>query len=192
MKSIDRIRQILQESVNPSTITTIDVWDFDGTLINSPVPETGIPEYEKITGKKWPHKGWWSKPESLDMSIFEMAPIPGVISAYREAKKDPNTLNVMMTGRLPKLQSEVENILNLNNLKFDLYLYNNGGSTLQFKIDMLNELLTEYLKVNTVNQWDDRLEHIPAFQAWGNQQKETGRLSNFNITVVDGNHHGPK
>ena len=32
--------------------------------------------------------------------------------------------------------------------------------------------------------WDDRLEHIPVFQAWGDEKLESDRLDKFNINVV--------
>jgi len=44
---------------NKSDITRICVWDFDGTLINTPVPEKGYVQYKEKTGQDWPHKGWW-------------------------------------------------------------------------------------------------------------------------------------
>ncbi len=36
-------------------ITKLSIFDFDGTLIMSPLPDTGKIEYEKKTGHPWPH-----------------------------------------------------------------------------------------------------------------------------------------
>lgn len=36
---------------------------------------------------------------------------------------------------------------------------------------------------------DDRLEHIPIFQSWGDSQIESGRLKKFNINVVPTKRH---
>ena len=44
----------------------LHVWDFDGTLVNTPVPDTGRAQYESETGLPWPHKGWWGRAESLE------------------------------------------------------------------------------------------------------------------------------
>ena len=44
----------------------LHVWDFDGTLVNTPVPDTGRAQYERETGHPWPHRGWWGRAESLE------------------------------------------------------------------------------------------------------------------------------
>jgi hypothetical protein len=28
-------------------------------LVNTPVPEVGMAQFEEATGIPWPHKGWW-------------------------------------------------------------------------------------------------------------------------------------
>jgi hypothetical protein len=182
------IRKILKEDIGSDNITRIAVFDFDGTLSDTPMPDTGRVEYEKITGSPWLHKGWWGRPETLDMDIFDIKPIPSVISAYKEERANPNTLVVMLTGRIPKLSSEVEKILSSYGLRFDVYEYNNGGATLNSKIDTMERLLKQYPNVKSIKMWDDRLEHIPAFKAWGSSLDGV----DFNITVVEGNHHGPQ
>jgi phosphoserine phosphatase len=35
------------------------VFDFDGTLMNSPMPETGKQEWSEKMGKPFPFRGWW-------------------------------------------------------------------------------------------------------------------------------------
>ena len=181
MNNKNIIKQILNEGTKDD-ITRIAVFDFDGTLVNSPLPEEGKVEYEEKTGQKWPYSGWWGRAESLDTNIFDISPIPSVQSAYRNERKNPNTLVVMLTGRIKKLSGQVEDILSTNGFRFDGYYYNDGGSTLTYKINTLSKLLSEYPNVKSIALWDDRIEHVDAFKAWG-----TG-LENidFNITVVDG------
>jgi len=36
-------------------ITKLAVFDFDGTLIMTPLPDTGRQQYREKTGKEWPH-----------------------------------------------------------------------------------------------------------------------------------------
>ena len=48
-------------------------FDFDDTLVKTPLPEEGKIVWKEKTGTDWPHRGWWSKPESLDMEIFDMS-----------------------------------------------------------------------------------------------------------------------
>jgi hypothetical protein len=188
MDEKDAIKQILRENVGKDTINRICIMDFDGTLIDTPTHERGHKEYEAKTGKVWPHKGWWGRPESLDMDVFDMKPIPSVIAAYKKEKATPNTLVIMLTGRIPKLSGEVKKILDSKGLTFDKYIYNMGGSTLDSKIASLNKLLAEYPNVKSVILYDDRDEHIGPFKEWGAAQDGL----DFHITHVEGNHHGPQ
>jgi len=178
------IRKILKEDIGSDNITRIAVFDFDGTLSDTPMPDTGMVEYEKITGSPWPHKGWWGRPETLDMDVFDIKPIPSVISAYKEERANPNTLVVMLTGRIPKLSSEVEKILSSYGLRFDVYEYNNGGATLNSKIDTMERLLKQYPNVKSMILFDDRDEHISAFEAFGNELVNSQRISDFDIVHV--------
>ena len=174
------IKRILQEGVNPDSIDRIAVFDFDGTLADSPTPEDGKSQYQQVTGKEWPHSGWWSKPESLDMDVFDIEMIDHVISDFKKEKQNPNTLLVMLTGRMPQLSNQVEKILNSNGLSFDEYHYSKGGSTLTSKLKTLDDLISRYPNVKSVHMWEDREEHIGPFKAWG----ETKPIE-FDITKVN-------
>lgn len=183
------IRNLIKEALEKQLITKISVFDFDGTLVDSPLPEYGRKEYEEKTGNEWPHKGWWGREESLDTAIFDIPTIQSVKKTYDEEKNNPNTLMVMLTGRIGKLSNQVESILSSKGFIFDKYIYNNGGSTIDSKINSLNELLNEYPNVTYVLLNDDRLEHIPSFKAWGEDKLNTGRLKSFNINVVPSKNH---
>lgn len=178
-------KQLIKEILSEDNIIRICVWDFDGTLVDSPVPDIGRDVYHQKTGQPWPHKGWWGKEDSLNMDIFDMPPMESVIADYRIERAKPNTLMVMLTGRIPKLAKAVENILKAHNLTFDKYIYNNGGSTIVSKIASLDKLMQEYPNVKSVAMWEDRGEHIEAFKAWGAAQEGV----EFNLTFVEGNHH---
>lgn len=148
-------------------ITKIAVFDFDGTLVDTPLPEAGKAIYEQKTGREWPHKGWWGRAESLDHEIFDMPLIEQTMVFYNEFFAKPDTLTVMMTGRMQQLSSFVEIILLKHGLMFDRYVYNRGGATIDSKIKSLNDLLLEFKNVNTITILEDRDEHIPVFKAWG-------------------------
>ena len=45
-------------------ISKLSVFDFDGTLIDTPLPDYGKAEYKKKTGEDWPFPGWWGQPLS--------------------------------------------------------------------------------------------------------------------------------
>lgn len=181
MNNKQTIKQILKEGTE-DTITRIAVFDFDGTLANTPMPDTGKIEYKEKTGQEWPYNGWWGRPETLNMDIFDIPTIPSVVAAYHQEKKNPNTLMVMLTGRIPKLHDLVKKILDSNGLRFDVYEYNNGGSTLTSKIKSMETLLDKYPNVKSLAMWEDRLEHVDAFKAWGDSLNGI----DYNITVVEG------
>lgn len=183
----ETIKTILRESLDTTEnpITKLSIFDFDGTLVDTPLPDTGRTEYETKTGKKWPHEGWWGRSESLDQTVFEMPIIKNVVDAYAREKVNPSTLTVMMTGRMVKLQNDVKAILDKKGLVFDKYIYNRGGNTLDAKLKSLDDMIKVYPNVKSVEMWDDRLEHIPSFEKWGKEHPEL----EFKMNIVPGSHH---
>jgi len=169
--------------------TKLAVFDLDGTLVDTPLPEEGKKTYKEKTGKDWPHSGWWGQPMSLDMSVFDIPTIPNVISDYKKEVSNPDTMVVMVTGRMVKLTDMVKNILDKHGLKFHEYHFNRGGSTDIAKKKTFDQILSEHPSIKEVTLFDDRLEHIPIFQAWGDEQVESGRLNDFNINVVPSTRH---
>jgi hypothetical protein len=169
-------------------INKIAVFDFDGTLINTQLPETGKIEYEKKTGKPWPHQGWWGRPESLDLGIFDMPIIKSVEIDYIREKSNQKTLLVLLTGRMKKLEPEVLKVLEKYNLVFDEYYFNTGGSTDVFKVKILTELANRYPHC-AFELWEDRHEHIPIFENWGKDAVLAGKITDFNINVIYSGHH---
>jgi hypothetical protein len=169
--------------------TKLSVFDFDGTLIETPTEVNGKIIYRQKTGMEWPHKGWWSKPETLDPAYFEFPVVKAVIEDYKREKSNPDTMVILLTGRIPKLSHLVENILDSHGLKFDGYYYNTGGSTDVSKVRTLNEILGQNKSIRSVELWDDRILHVPIFESWGKKLSEEGRLDNFSVNVIySGNH----
>jgi hypothetical protein len=176
--------------IKPEEITKIEVFDFDGTLVDTLLPETGKPIWLEKTGKEWEHRGWWGRKESLDLEVFGgFEVIEDVIDGFKKAKEDPNTFVVMMTGRRGKLKNEVKAILDHHGLKFDKYLYNYGGDTLTSKLKYLGSMLEVFPNVTDVTLWDDRDEHIPTFEQWGDNRCDEGRLTGFTMHHVESDRH---
>lgn len=81
------------------------VFDFDGTLFETPDPEVGKPLYFSHYGQTWPHKGWVSRPESLQPP---MRILPGpVLPLYGKYAGRGHTKTVVMSGRIRALEPEV-------------------------------------------------------------------------------------
>ena len=148
----NNLRKMLLESVDGPT--KLYVFDFDDTLIRTPLPEKGRVIWQQFHGFPFPSKseeeveqnrkitGWWGRKESLDMETFDMPMIPEVKSAYDNIKNNPDVMKIMLTGRRGKLSNEVRAILDSYGLDFDMYLYNNKSDTLSAKIDYLNDILS--------------------------------------------------
>lgn len=171
-------------------ITKIAILDFDGTLVDTPLPDAGKITYKEKTGNDWPHEGWWGRFESLDMAIFDMPVVDHVVADYHKEMADDNTLVVLLTGRMVKLTDHVMAILKDKKLVFDEYILNRGGSTDYAKVKSMGELLDKYPDVTEIEMWDDRVAHIPFFQAFGDKMLASGRLTKFHINLVPSTHHG--
>jgi len=169
--------------------TKIAIFDFDGTLVNTPMPDEGKDLYKEKTGKEWPHKGWWSKPESLDLDVFEIPTVDDVIVDYVLEAATKDTIIVMLTGRMQNLSDSVKKILDAHGLMFHEYHFNRGGSTEYAKMNTMDDLLNKYPSVREIKMWDDRDEHIPIFKEWGDKKVSSGRLDKFKIKHVIQNRH---
>lgn len=159
--------KLLKESYN--LINKISIFDFDGTLMKTPHPEEGKKQWEEFTGKEYPHIGWWSKPESLDDSVFDIQPIEPTVEDYLKEKSNPETLVIMLTGRLPHQAEQVEELLLLHNVSFDEYHYKGNGDTLTSKINTIKSLLNRFPNVTEIEMWEDREPHAIEFKQWGEE-----------------------
>jgi len=160
-------------------------FDFDDTLMYTSLPDTpykfsdgktGKEIYKDKTGEEWPHKGWWGREESLNMEIFEIGKNEYIYNKYLEAKQMPDTMVIMMTGRIPKLRHLVEDILEHNNMEFDRYYYNNIGDTYKFKTGVFENIIGEFSDtIEHLTMYDDRIEHVVRFDVWAKElEKKTG------------------
>ena len=166
---IGKYRLMMETIEQPDNITKIAIFDFDGTLMKTPHPDTGKIEWEEKTGKDYPHRGWWSKRESLDTNIFDINPINDTVLEYLAEYEDPNTLVIMLTGRLPNQADQVEGILNSQGIIFDEYHYKDNGDTLSSKFSTLHSLLNRYPNVNFIEIYEDRESHARSFAEWGKE-----------------------
>jgi hypothetical protein len=139
--------------------TRLEVFDFDNTLFRSPEKPAGWPE----------GKGWWGRPESLEAPCVPEQPDESwwnaeVAAEARRAIDDPDTLAVLMTGRLVKrFTGRVTDLLRQAGLDFDEVHLTPGGGTLPFKLSMILRILEQNTEIEHVTIWDDREEHMPEF-----------------------------
>jgi hypothetical protein len=137
---------------------TVFFFDFDGTLMNSPLPDTGKEYWAKATGTKYPHKGWWSKKESLDLNVFNIQPKGQVESIYRKVMTNPQDHAVLLTNRQYFLADHIEKVLDKHNMKFEIYSYKKDADE---KGDRILKMMTEhYPSVKNIIFLDDDITHL--------------------------------
>ena len=163
----------------------LSIFDFDGTLILTPI---GSPENKQTWadyyGKPWLYRGWWGREESLDTDVWDMPVVKEVFDDYQKEVKNPNTVMVLLTGRLVKQGDLVRQIVNDRGYHFNHYLFNTGTETLRNKITHILNLLTKYPSVREIEMWDDRPAHFEKFQELGDRLVESGRIDSFYLNKV--------
>jgi len=103
------------------------VYDFDGTLIDSPEPtEENKNLWKEKMGQEYPHKGWWGKKESLNTDVFDIKPFPNMLRKLQADMADPDTTTIILTSRMDKLRPELENIMKLNGITVDELITKRG------------------------------------------------------------------
>lgn len=117
------------------------VYDFDGTLMDTPMPNPGKEIWKKKTGEEYPHQGWWSRKESLDTDVFDIKPLPNILNKFNGDMASPITHTIVLTSRMEKLRSEVQNILDLNGIHPDELILKKGR-------DDKGDIILKYLQNN--------------------------------------------
>lgn len=169
-------------------ITSLHVFDFDGTLVRTPGPVEGKARYQAETGQKW-KGGWWGRKESLAPPIVP-SPCPSeyvIHTVFNELEEvithSETAVGVVVTGRIKPLRSNVLRILDdicvaskndtvpegRSFLMHDAVFTHPGGrmTTLEYKQALFHMLLTEEplskSPVSELHIWEDRKEHAEVF-----------------------------
>jgi tRNA nucleotidyltransferase/poly(A) polymerase len=154
----ERNKDMLNESVQNNTLNKVVFYDFDGTLMDSPLPDPGKNIYREKTGKVYPHQGWWGRPESLDLNVFDIQTNPEIESLFRKDASDPNTRVVLLTNRLSRLSEPIKKILDKHNMIFDHYSFKNDGRE---KGERIYDILkSKYPETEFVEFYDDDIKHF--------------------------------
>jgi len=146
--------------------TVLNVFDFDGTLMNSPLPEEGKVKYKELTGQEWPHRGWWGQIDSL--KPFDVKPIESTKDLYNQYSVLPNSVNVLMTNRLAKFEPVVKEKLSGLYI-FDYYDFKNDNRE---KPDRIKDILKNNPSIEIINIFDDMDEQIERFNRFKEENPE--------------------
>ena len=144
-------------------------FDLDGTLVHTPTPESGKAHWEKETSSSWCGRGWWGNPESLNLKIFYPPLNEWVYKYYKQYTEDENSYCFIATGRLEKIRTSVEKVLELHNIDIELYC-NYGMDTYLFKTRLFTDMIKKH-KPKKFILFDDRHEHLVKFvNEWAPKQ----------------------
>lgn len=187
-------------------ITALHIFDFDGTLVNTPGPTEGKPKYFLEMGKPW-KGGWWGRIESLSPPVIE-SPFPksSVISSVFDEMEEiisrsQTAIGIVVTGRIKPVRPAVLRILDevcvaRNNdtvpsgesfLHHDAVFTHPGGNfnTLDFKMRLFKHILTNEpvvsLNIKDLHVWEDRVEHAQEFAT--SLDEDVRVLTGVNTTV---------
>lgn len=144
-----------------NTIMRLHVFDFDNTLFKTFEPEEGKIMWEKYYEKPYPYQGWWGRPESLDLNVFDIKPYPSVLNQLKKDTVLPNTFVMIMTSRMEKLRSEVEAVLNKNKINVDLVEMKRAEGNKGIK---LLRFIDKFPDLKVINVYDDRQSDIEAYE----------------------------
>jgi hypothetical protein len=155
--------------------------DFDGSLINSLGPEEGMVQWSEKTGRPYPHSGWWSRPESLDLDVFDIISYPSVFNQLKREQSIPGTYVIILTSRMEKLRPQVQAVLDANQI-----------SDLIDKLDMKRaegdkgikvlRYVQQFPDLEEINVYEDRDIDIEAYERIRDKIPEDIR---FNIYKAD-------
>ena len=155
-------------------------YDFDSTLVDSPMPETGKDQWAQYYGKPYPHKGWWGRAESLDMNVFDIKTYDNIVSLAKRDIQDPNTRAYILTSRLERLRPEVTAILESIGLQFDEVILKKDERS---KGEVVLDELAKYPDVVRVDVYDDNYEReITSFKSIINDMPENVQFNIFHVS----------
>jgi hypothetical protein len=160
-------------------ITRLCAFDFDSTLISSPMPETGKIEWEKYYNKPFPYKGWWGRPESLDLNVFDVRTFPKVQNILNKDVSTPDTYTIVLTSRQEKLRPLLQKILDVNNIHVDKLDMKRDERTKGQKILDYIKTFPELIEINV---YEDKEDEINSYKEIKNQIPENIK---FNIYVAN-------
>jgi hypothetical protein len=164
-------------------IVDIINFDFDGTIADSPMSDEGKIIWKNKTGEDYPHNGWWGRKESLNDEVFDVKGFSSVINLIKSENRKPNTYNVMLTSRIPRVSDSVQFLLKKFGLEFDSLSFKSGGSS--EKDERILDYLSKFPEgsIKEINVYDDREKEFKVFRSLKPKLDDMG--IKFNIYRVD-------
>ena len=153
------------------------IFDFDDTLFFTPnKTEKNLEKVNKNRENKI--TGWWGRPESLDLNLFDIPINPSMRSVYMD---NITARKILVTGRIKRCSSMVKKILDKNEIYLDKLYFCDHRKTVDFKLDIFEKEITA-MSYGEVEIYDDRKEHIDDFLKLVDKLNNQGQsISFFNV-----------
>lgn len=150
-------------------IKRLAVFDFDGTLMNTPDPENGKQFWQDKMGRQYPYSGWWGRAESLDLDVFEIKPFPSVLNQLNKEKGTPDTAVIILTSRMEKLRPQVQAVLDANQISVDKLDMKRAEGDKGVKV---LRYVTAFPELEEINVYEDRDIDFEAYERIRNKIPE--------------------
>ena len=183
-----------------SSRSELNIFDFDGTLFRSPVPQplfwASDAQDLLMRSRERGGLGWFEHPYSLgdsfgialgDPSMFNSSVVEAARSSWRTGGR-----TVLLTGRGMLAAPRVRELLDGGSLSFHEYVYKTNTSlkTSAHKLAALRDLLNAHPQLTRVNIWEDQSYLAAEITKELQEHKRRGRLLSYNVfNVVGGSSH---
>lgn len=151
-------------------IRKVCIFDFDGTMVDSPLPTAENKQKWATMSAQPLGKGWWGNPNSLCIEVFDPKLIEHVKADALDRIADESCYVVLLTGRMPRFSKVVKEILRQGGIPYmDDYFFNGESDTMTYKLGVMRKLHEQFPHVKEMEMWEDRVEHIPSFISLGEE-----------------------
>jgi hypothetical protein len=149
--------------------TVVNIFDFDGTLFDSPTPDPRRKKY-KVGILKNPYNqngyGWFQNEVSLSKEYAKVDRFnESIVELARKSMDNPDHITVMLTGRAKHHGDNIKDLLSEKGLVFDEYGLKNAtaDSTDKFKLTFIQDLIKHYNPAK-IEMWEDMEKHAIVFR----------------------------
>ena len=173
--------------IGDQTVTELFVYDFDGTLFDSPLRIAGMQEYEMATGQKWPYKDWWGVAESL---LPPLKVKPGLaLASFQAHCGRSGSYTVILTARIQRTKVGVETVLTNYDVHPDLLILKPNNTSeyknSEFKVDYLKTLLERFPDTQLVKFWDDNDDNLRVLEEFAKNIVSGVKFDIINATQMN-------
>ncbi|RKP09311.1 hypothetical protein THASP1DRAFT_28892 [Thamnocephalis sphaerospora] len=197
---------------------SVKIFDFDNTLFKSPLPNPRLWHHSLAGRLMSPEVGWFHDVRTLSEPFVvcrgettDQVPsrrgssnssnaahwfAANVLHEARTAIAASDTFTVLLTGRLRSVYyARIVELLTTQQLQFNMVILRENNpsapypTTMTFKKDCVQRLLSALPLVRTLTLWEDRPAHAAQFQAWLEDIRACGRLDQAAVVHVKPNVH---